>query len=307
MSINRPWTQLALLVTSGASAWYGQRRGIPGMEFARFGRQIGAQMLLSRARPSFSYLVAPIDNCTRYFELPFALSCVPVDALSCLDVGSPCLFSLYVATKRRDMNIRMINPDVSDCAITRSILSHLRLPNIQVETLDLLTALKGGETYDCIWSLSVIEHIAGKYDDRDAVQGMYQALKPGGRLILTTDVDREAWDEYRDEPSYGLRMPQSGGRYFFERRYDKTAVSKRLADHVGKEPSVVRWFGEIVPGHFSEYLRRWRNENYHCLARNPSRNCGSLGRVSILGANAGAGCLRPDVREEPVIGGGWLT
>ena len=79
----------------------------------------------------------------------------------------------------------------------QSVLSRLGPKNLHLEALDLRSALSDGKTYDCIWSLSVVEHIAGQYDDRYAIQAMYKALEPGGRMILTVPVDRLFWDEYR--------------------------------------------------------------------------------------------------------------
>lgn len=259
---------LKLYFRALASTGYARRRGLSGIEFARFGRRLGFRMLLRRARPSISYLMAPVSS-TRYFEFPFAYECLPDDPRKCLDVSSPSLFSFYVARAKPSAEIRMINPDRTDCGHTQSVLSRLGPQNLHLEALDLRSALSDGKTYDCIWSLSVVEHIAGEYDDRYAVRAIYEALEPGGRMILTVPVDRLFWDEHRERDAYGTQESQADGHYFFQRYYTEAAIRERLLAPIGREPTRVRWFGETVQGRFAEYERRWMREGYDCVVDDP--------------------------------------
>jgi SAM-dependent methyltransferase len=200
-------------------------------------------------------LLSPVSS-VRYFEFPFALSCLSSASASCLDVSSPQLFSLYVATHERDKTITIMNPDGRDLAVTTRTIGDLGLSNVLVRNA-AVDALSGEpNTFDCVWSISVIEHIAGDYDDRQAVKLMYAALAAGGRLILTVPVDRAFHDEYRDVDYYGT-APQVSGRYFFQRWYDKNAIWSRIVDSVGVEPEVVQWFGEREPGVFAAQEKRW--------------------------------------------------
>jgi len=76
---------------------FAHKNGIPGLEFAHFGRQIGWKLLYSgQVNMGLTYILAPLIT-VRYFEFPFALACLPNKLGDCLDVGSPRLFSLYVA------------------------------------------------------------------------------------------------------------------------------------------------------------------------------------------------------------------
>jgi hypothetical protein len=190
-----------------------------------------------------------------------------------LDVGSPRLFSLYIGIKSPSATIDIINPDLIDIYGSSEIISRLNIPNIytQCEGVDVLA--RGGRRYDCIWSISVIEHICGEYDDTYAVKVMYNALNNGGRLILTFPVDKIFHNEYRNRVYYkkSNNEPDDGheGKHFFQRFYDKRSIWNRLLSPIGAEPKVIRWFGEICPGRFSQYEQRWMNEGHKCSIDDP--------------------------------------
>jgi hypothetical protein len=162
----------------------------------------------------------------------------------------------------------MINPDRRDVSATMATSRILNLTNLRTENVALhqLTAPVGG--YDCIWSISVLEHITGDYDDRDSMQMLYDLLGSGGRLIVTVPVDRRFWIEYRDKDYYGTQV-RRGDKYFFQRFYDREAIWERLLAPVGLEPSQVRWFGEIENGRFQNYILRWMSEGMDCIVDGP--------------------------------------
>lgn len=236
---------------------YAERRHAPGTTFARFGRQLGIRLLRSGTSLAGPYLVTPV-SITRYFEFEFVFKHVPPDAAACLDVSSPRLFSLFVAAARPAASVHMINPDVEDAAITRAIADRLGYSNVAV-SLDAVSALADRSArYDCIWSISVVEHIAGDDGDTGAMRLMYAALRPGGRLIVTVPVDRRFWHEYREQNYYGIHEePTPSGEYFFQRLYDEANLRARLVEPLGREPTRFGWFGERVPGTFHAYERRW--------------------------------------------------
>jgi SAM-dependent methyltransferase len=239
------------------------------MEFDLFGRQMGRRLLKRGSRAGLGYLLTPV-SITRYFEFPFALSCLPERPGRCLDVSSPRLFSLYAAEKNPEASVFIVNPDPEDLSRSAAIASKLGLNNISAQRCGVEALSAQEETYDCVWSISVIEHISGEYDDRDAVKLMYDSLNDGGRLILTVPVGREFRDEYRERDYYGTQSGRSTrGKYFFCRRYDKIALWERLLSPIGEEPSVLRWFGETSPGRFDEYEKRWMDEGWNCTIEDP--------------------------------------
>jgi SAM-dependent methyltransferase len=239
-----------------------------GVRIARFGQQIGLRMLLRRKRPSVSYILSPVSS-TRYFELPFAYQHLPVYLDKCLDVSSPSLFSFYVANQHRSASIQMINPDSSDLALSQTIASTLKINNLLLNNTDLFEFINQEQGFDAIWSLSVVEHIDGEYDDSIAVNIMYRALNRGGRLILTLPVDREFWIEYREEDSYNLGRVNNPNGFFFQRHYDEESIWKRIINSVGVAPTILAWYGEKERGSFQAYQERWKKEGYLCTIQDP--------------------------------------
>lgn len=250
-----------------------RRLGLPGKMFYCFGRSLGWTLWRKGLGEARHLLMTPV-NTVRYFEFDFAwraLAGDPVRSRRCLDVSSPFLFSLAVARHFPEAEIRIMNPSAPDLQRVRRLVEGLCWPGIEcvqggVEELD-----REPGTYDAIWSLSVVEHVAGERgDDRDAVRRMWKALRPGGRLILTVPTDQPAWDEYRDHDPYGTQ-PKSGtaGTYFFQRFYDEAAIRSRLVAAVGQEPSRMEWFGEKTPGHFHAYVARWRRDGLQATVDDP--------------------------------------
>lgn len=253
---------------SRAALQYARSQGIPGLEFADYGRSIGKQLLLKRSRNGFGYLITPV-SITRYFEFSFTLNCLPQQPGRCLDISSPRLFSLYVADKVPLQSLKIINPDLTDLTQTRKIAVDLGLKRISTEhaAVDILAEKR--ESYDCTWSISVIEHIAGGYDDTFAVKLMYDALAPGGRLILTMPVDRKHWDEFRETNYYQAHDVKSGRMFFFQRFYTYESIRQRILAPLDKDPVRIQWFGERVSGRFHEYVQRWMRDGQRCTVEDP--------------------------------------
>lgn len=256
-------------VSAFASAQYAAKRGLVGFEFYEFGRRLGWALLRAGRRSALQYLLRPVSS-TRFFEFAFAESVLMDLPGECLDVGSPSLFSLYVAEKGKASSILMINPDCKDVSHTSRVIHDLSVNGIRLDCCGVETLSTRQGMYDCIWSISVVEHIPYQHGDAEAVQLMYDALRPGGRLILTVPVDRLAWDEYRDTDYYGTQgMPSSNGKFFFQRLYDKTRIYEKLMARIEHKPSVVCWFGETTPGIFADYIRQWMRRGYWYTLEDP--------------------------------------
>lgn len=259
---------IPLYLRALSSARNATKLGETGIMFNRFGRWYGWKLIRRLVRGGFSYLLNPVSS-VRYFEFPFALSVLPSVPGRCLDVSSPRLFSLYVSQECHPTSIWMINPDQRDLQLSDTIVRNLKISNIRTDCCGVDVLEHSQEIFDSIWAISVIEHISGKYDDRYAVRQMYNALSEGGSLILTVPVDRQSWDEYRDQSYYDTQEQSGSGRYFFQRHYDKIAIWERLVQTIGVEPSSLRWFGEKSAGYFSDYERRWLRDGYKCTVDDP--------------------------------------
>lgn len=266
----RVWHVVSWFVRSRTAWQAALRYGVPGRQLVRFGRRVGWNLLRDRQTIlGLEYFLTPVVS-LRLFELQFALEALPDGASICLDVSSPRLFSLFVASDRPKTHISVWNPDPNDFRRTGQILKSLGIANILVEQKAVDALEETSDMYDCIWSLSVIEHISGQYDDRYAVKRMYESLRPGGRLIMTFPVDRKMHDETASTDYYGTQSRIPGGDvFFFQRFYDLAAIEDRILSTMDVRPSMLRWFGEVTPGRYDRYQRRLAREGYSARMEDP--------------------------------------
>lgn len=251
---------LFFLPAAFAAGRYAENHAIMGREFDRFGRQLGKAMLSKGKYWGARFLLHPVSS-TRYWEFPFVLSCLPDKPARCLDVSSPNLFSFFCARNGRVGSIEYINPDERDVYGTQRVVDRYGLPHFHVEKAYVQEYLaKNPMPYDAIWSISVVEHISGDYDDTQAMRDMYGAVAPGGRLIVTVPTDKKAWDEYRTQNEYGLNATQVENRYFFQRFYTEQTIRERLIAPIGREPARLVWYGEKKANHFHTYIKEWQEQ-----------------------------------------------
>jgi SAM-dependent methyltransferase len=244
-----------LVVRSFRARNKAKKSGIPGLEFDRFGRRLGLRLMRSGQLGLGAFLLLNPVSIVRYFEFPFTARSVPPDARKCADISSPRLFALYWSANHPGASVEMFNPDPNDLAETRRIAAAARIP-LQYINSDIRALGARPATYDSIWAISVLEHIHGDYDDRDAIGWLYSALRPGGVMVLTITTDRAFWDEFRDVDPYGLDK-QTSGPVFFQRWYDLAAVHERLIDPLPGAQTSLAFFGETRRGAFKAYEAEW--------------------------------------------------
>jgi SAM-dependent methyltransferase len=80
-------------------------------------------------------------------------------------------------------------------------------------------------SFDLVYSISVIEHIYEKY--AEAVKEMIRVLKPGGYLYLTFPVSDRHVEEWLDHRIYPEQF-QKNGKSFFQYRFDQDDVTRLL-------------------------------------------------------------------------------
>jgi SAM-dependent methyltransferase len=258
----------SLIFRSSKAAKRAANKGLQGLEFFNFGRRLGWHLLASGSRAGLDYVITPVKN-LRYFEFPFVFESLPAFPGKWLDVSSPSLLSLYVAKMRPSCHINIINPDINDLSETKNAAAKLRLKNVVCGSMGV-DSLEGSQSaFDCIWSISVVEHIYGAYDDTAAMRWMFEALKPGGRLIVTVPVDKQPRDEYRETDYYGTQTYVSGKGFFFQRIYDKSSVHERLIDSLKCQIRRFAWYGEISRGHFGNYVDHWMKGGFGYCAEDP--------------------------------------
>jgi len=244
-----------LLRRSLAARASAQRARIPGLEFDRFGRGLGLRLIANGyVTIGAQYLLNPV-SIVRYFEFPFSAESIPATARDCLDISSPRLFSLYWSSRHPGASVEMINPDPVDLDETR-LIAKVGGIRIKYSNSDLRVLQERKDRYDAIWAISVLEHVHGSYDDRDSIAWIYSALRPGGVIVVTTPIDRQPWDEYREIDPYGLDKPDSGP-VFFQRWYDLRSIHQRLLDPLRGASFDLAFFGETEPGMFRAYEAEW--------------------------------------------------
>jgi len=158
--------------------------------------------------------------------------------------------------------------DLRDLRQTDIVISSLKLKNVAISQAGAHYLKDRKNSYDCIWAISVLEHIHGAYDDRDAIAWMYHALRPGGHLIITVPVDRISGIEYRSRAVYA-DATEVDGRYFFQRVYDGRALTERLIDTIGTRPTCQRWYGERYPGAYKIWEALWKTTGPFTTAWDP--------------------------------------
>jgi SAM-dependent methyltransferase len=267
-SIKLPRT-LALAINA---LWIARKNKYPGMAFDTTGRKIAILSMMKGNLSHASMLLQPVES-IRYWEFDFVSQQLPNEALECLDVSSPRLFSLHTALQlRTTKRIHMINPDPTDIQETQRQIALLRISNIQLENAGVQSLKKEMylSRFCAIWCISVIEHIDGDLRDSQAISLMYHALKPGGKLILTFPVDRKYRVETSNFSQYGTQPRLNDGSYFFQRFYDEQSIRRRLIDPLGVEPTQIRWFGETIAGWWNRYRADWEQREKSTRVTDPS-------------------------------------
>jgi SAM-dependent methyltransferase len=141
-----------------------------------------------------------------------------------LDVSSPKLVSLFLAT-RTSADVEATDLD-DEKIVTRwkTAADVLGLANYRVAYQDARRLLYPDESFDLVYSISVIEHIP---DDGDALslREFRRVLKPGGSLVVQVPYRRQRNDISISIDSKGTPLP---GPRFYERHYDMARLKERL-------------------------------------------------------------------------------
>jgi SAM-dependent methyltransferase len=228
---------------------------VPGVDFGYFGRALGWRLVWSGAPWGLGWVANPV-SVVRYFEFDFARRCLEAARGDFLDIASPRLFSFWMASRGAGP-ITVMNPDAKDLRRSEEAARRLGLTGLAFEAAGADALAGRAARYEAIWSLSVMEHIEGAYDEREALRLAWSALRPGGRLVITVPVAPAFAIETRREDPYGTQARRADGRYFFQRTYDKQALDSRLSATLNATPEREEYFGERAAGTYAAYEARW--------------------------------------------------
>ena len=84
--------------------------------------------------------------------------------------------------------------------------------------------------FDAITSMSVVEHIP---DDTQAVRRMWEALKPGGRLLLSMPCAAVAERQLIGVAPYKFLKPDEQGLFFHQYLYNDALLEERVFSVTG--------------------------------------------------------------------------
>ena len=163
-------------------------------------------------------IINPFDI-TRDFEFGYLLKALKgrnIRLGTILDISSPFIMA-YVLSDRSQVTKTDINP------AEREMIKEDANLKFQLEDGTRLSFQDN--SFDLVYSISVIEHIYEKYNE--AIQEMVRVLKPGGYLYLTFPVSDRHVEEWLDHRIYPEQF-QMNGQTFFQYRFDQHDVTRLL-------------------------------------------------------------------------------
>jgi 2-polyprenyl-3-methyl-5-hydroxy-6-metoxy-1,4-benzoquinol methylase len=130
-----------------------------------------------------SYRFTSADACAvhQYLEPHvFALAEPIISGARVLDVGCG---NGWLASRFQERGCQVVGIDLSQYGIR---IAREAFPDIRFEVLeanDRILAALGEQPFDLVVSTEVIEHL---YDPRSFARGCFQAVRPGGRIVIST-------------------------------------------------------------------------------------------------------------------------
>lgn len=141
-----------------------------------------------------------------------------------LDASSPKLLSLLLAARTGGTVYATDLDDEKIFTRWQRLAVALGYENYRVEYQDARQLSYADESFDLIYSISVIEHIPG-CGDANALAEFRRLLKPGGRIVVEVPYRRQRTEKFAQYDSKGDQVESS---QFYERHYDAAWLRERL-------------------------------------------------------------------------------
>lgn len=141
-----------------------------------------------------------------------------------LDASSPKLLSLMLSSKTAS---EVYATDLNDEKVFtrwKPLALAINLKNYVVEYQDARRLTYPDESFDLVYSISVIEHIPGN-GDSEALAEFRRVLKPEGVLVIEVPYRRQRKELLARYDSKGQPLDQP---MFYERHYDAESLKERL-------------------------------------------------------------------------------
>jgi len=197
-------------------------------------------------RPAVGAFVRPLTAPSRYPEYELVLEAlresVDLDDPNTwlLDVSSPKLFSLLLAAHTRATVVAtdVWKPAIDEAETLRGGLTEDASARLVLGVADGRETLPDdlrppGGLFSGAFTMSVIEHIEpDPGGDRLALERIAEVVKPGGSVVVSVPVDREARSEYLKTEMYGRTSDDPRGA-FFQRVYDASSLRALCGELTG--------------------------------------------------------------------------
>jgi SAM-dependent methyltransferase len=185
-----------------------------------------------------------------------------------LDIGSPKLPAIVLAGERPELELHVtdIMPDFIPSThrfLEAAGYGHRLGKTIHLRAEDARGLSYPDNTFDWVYSISVLEHVADQCLGDEIVRGdslalreIARVLRPGGVVTLTVPYDPTGyWEEFTEGPVYE-RTSAEGGKTFYQRHYDQQAFEERLIAASGLNCDAKMYLGEA--GRFK--VEPWWNQ-----------------------------------------------
>lgn len=161
-----------------------------------------------------------------------------------LDLGSPKDLALLFA-REREYSVTAVDILEDAVEVCKQFAAAQKIDGegpgrVFAEVQDGRALSYEDNTFDAVFSVSVIEHIPNA-DDTTAMQELIRVVKPGGLVVITVPYDTVYRETFLDGPVYERDDP---GKNFFERHYDAETLAARLITPVAAEVVDQQLWGE---------------------------------------------------------------
>jgi SAM-dependent methyltransferase len=163
-----------------------------------------------------------------------------------LDVGSPKELSTFLA---RRGDVRVAATDILEGAVrlhqryVKALgLEGDGLGKIQSAVQDARSLTYADNSFDVVYSVSVVEHIPNAGDSQ-ALREMVRVARPGGQVIVTVPCG-DAYRETHVNKDVYERAQVADKPNFYQRHYDRTSLLSRLVEPSGGDLVDLELWGE---------------------------------------------------------------